>query len=365
MAVSLKWMLAVLVLATSACSYLLWMDWNEREFVIPFVQAEVEEVPEELIAETVIHTATIGMVGDVLLHSPMYNYPKFDFAFEAVQDKMLGVDFLLANQESMPGGEELGLSTYPIFNSPRRILLDLKRAGVNMFSFANNHTLDKGEIAVRKSIEHAEDYYVPYVGAFKSFKDRKTHRIMDVNGIKIGVLAYTYGTNVAIDLNDKEYLVNYIDRDRITMELEQIKPLADIVIVSLHWGPEYVLEPSESQEELAQFVADAGADVIFGHHTHVLQPYAEVGNAKVFYSLGNFYSGQPFTYTNFGGIARLTVTKEQTGNEKIVTVDDPRFFPTGVVRDEQRRLKVVPLRDARTISFGEEWVENHVGVPKF
>ncbi|PIC62620.1 hypothetical protein CSV79_16100 [Sporosarcina sp. P13] len=367
----MRLMVAILGAVSILCAYMLWTDYNEREHAIPVDQNEekptepVEEQTEGKIEQAVINTATIGMIGDVLLHNPIYRYPSFDFAFEAVKDKMEGIDFLLANQESMPGGVELGLDTYPKFNSPKHIIGDLQTAGVDMLTFANNHTFDKGEIGLRNSIKHAKEYEMPYVGAYESFKDRKTHRVVDVNGIKIGILAYTYGTNVAIDLLNKEYLVNYIDRDRIAMELEQIKPLADVVIVSLHWGPEYVLETSEKQEDLAQFVADAGADVIFGHHTHVLQRYGEVDDTKVFYSLGNFYSAQPFDYTNFGGIARLTVTKEQVGDEVNVTIDDPRFFPTGVIRDQQNRFKVVPLRDARTIPYSEDWVENHVGVPNW
>ncbi|AXH99765.1 CapA family protein [Sporosarcina sp. PTS2304] len=371
----LRWMVALLAVVSIFCAYLLWTDYNEREYIVPQqvsypesdtkTETHKEVPPTNTMEKPVISTATIGMVGDVLLHNPIYKYPSFDFAFEAVKDKMESIDFLLANQESMPGGVELGLDTYPKFNSPKHIIRDLQTAGVDMLSFANNHTFDKGEVGVRNSIKHAQEYGMPYIGAYESFKDRKTHRVVDVNGIKVGILAYTYGTNVSLDLFDKEYLVNYIDRDRILMEMAQIKPLADIVIVSLHWGPEYVLEASEEQQELAKFVANAGADVIFGHHTHVLQRYDEIGDTKVFYSLGNFYSGQPFEYTNFGGIARLTVTKEQTGDEVKVTVNDPRFFPTGVVKDQQKRFTVVPLKDARTVPYSEEWVEEHVGVPKW
>ncbi|ARD47482.1 CapA family protein [Sporosarcina sp. P33] len=375
-----KWLVASLLVIWIAGGVILWQDWNSREYAlsdrpqenaskdsaVTSAEAVTEVETEQKIEKTSISTATIGMVGDVLLHNPIYTYPSFDFAFEAVQEKMTGIDFLLANQESMPGGTELGLSTYPKFNSPKHIIPDLQNAGVDMITLANNHTFDKGEIGVRKSIEHAQEFGMPYVGAYESFKDRKTQRIVDVNGIKIGVLAYTYGTNIALDLQDKEYLVNYINRDRIENEIQEMKPLVDVTIVSLHWGPEYHLETSEDQADLAQFVSDAGADVIFGHHPHVLQRYGEVGNTKVFFSLGNFYSAQPFDYTNFGGIARLSVTKEQTGDLTEVTIDDPRFFPTGVIRNQQNRFKVVPLHQANaTIHYSEEWVESHVGVPKW
>ncbi|PIC95355.1 hypothetical protein CSV69_12175 [Sporosarcina sp. P26b] len=375
-----KWLVASLVFVWTVGGIILWSDWNTREYgltsekkstvtnsVAKDTTEKVTEVKaEQKVEETISTTATIGMIGDVLLHNPIYTYPNFDFAFEEIKDKTASIDFLLANQESMPAGVELGLSTYPKFNSPKHILPALQKIGVDMVTFANNHTFDKGEAGVRKSIEHANEYGLEYVGAYESFKDRKTQRIVEVNGIKIGVLAYTYGTNVELDLHDKEYLVNYIDRERMENEIKEMKPMVDVTIVSLHWGPEYHLETSEDQAELAQFVSDAGADVLFGHHPHVLQRYGEVGNTKVFFSLGNFYSAQPFDYTNFGGIAKLSVTKEQTGDQKTVTIEDPRFFPTGVIRDQDRRFKVVPLSKANpTIKYNDEWVENHVGVPKW
>ncbi len=375
-----KWLLASLMLIWVIGGVILWQDWNSREHKTAAAQSEkmpasktadkvtpiAEAPPEKKIEETITTTATIGMVGDVLLHNPIYRYSNFDFAFEAVKDKMSGIDFLLANQESMPGGVELGLSTYPKFNSPKHILPALQTAGVDMVTFANNHTFDKGEIGVQKSIDHANEYGMPYVGAYESFKDRKTERIVEVNGIKIGILAYTYGTNIELDLTDKEYLVNYINRERITRELAAIKPSVDMTIVSLHWGPEYSIDTSDDQQQLAEYVADAGADVIFGHHPHVLQRYSEIGNTKVFFSLGNFYSAQPFDYTNFGGIARLSVTKEQTGDQTNITIEDPRFLPTGVIKDAEKRFKVVPLHEANpTIKYDEEWVEDHVGIPKW
>lgn len=375
-----SWLIASLMFIWLIGGVILWQDWNSREHAVPATQSEKAPAnvasdnvatepavkPEPTIEETTIETATIGMVGDVLLHNPIYKYSNFDFAFEAVKEKMLGIDFLLANQESMPGGKELGLSTYPKFNSPKHILPALQNVGVDMVTFANNHTFDKGEVGVRKSIEHAREYGMQYVGAYDSFKDRKTERIVEVNGIKIGILAYTYGTNIEMDLKDKEYLVNYINRERITREIAAIKPSVDVTIVSLHWGPEYSIETSNDQQQLAEYVADAGADVIFGHHPHVLQRYDEIGNTKVFFSLGNFYSAQPFDYTNFGGIARLSVTKEQTGDQTKMTIEDPRFLPTGVIKDQDKRFKVVPLHEANpTITYDEEWVENHVGLPKW
>ena len=111
---------------------------------------------------------TIGMIGDILLHHPLYTYDNYDISFKAVKDQLTGTDFLIANQESLPGGVELGLSGYPLFNSPKHIIRDLKANGVDLLSMANNHTLDRKESGLLKAIGHMTEYGMPYVGAYES-----------------------------------------------------------------------------------------------------------------------------------------------------------------------------------------------------
>ncbi len=322
--------------------------------------------PATLDFETGSTTITIGMIGDILLHHPLFTYENYDFAFAGVKDKLIGIDFLLANQESMPGGKELGLTGYPSFNSPKHIIRDLKANGVDMVSLANNHAIDRKEVGLRKAIDHIKEYDMPYVGAYTSFEDQAKDRIMEIDGIRIGVLAYTYSTNGNPVPQGKEYLVSLIERDRMQVEISRLSKLVDVLVVSMHWGNEYKLTPSQGQEELAQFVADAGADIIFGHHPHVLQKYDEVGDTKVFYSLGNFYSAQQFDSTNIGGIAKVSATKVEVAGRSFMDIAEPEFYPTAVMRDEKKRFVIVPLKDAGTSAINDEsWATMHVGVPSW
>src|SRR5690606_8711280 len=135
------------------------------------------------------------MIGDILLHHPLFTYENYDFAFASVQDRLQDINFLLANQESMPDGVELGLSGYPSFNSPKHIIRDLKKYGVDMLSIANNHTIDRREKGLLNAIGYMDEYAMPYVGAYTSFEDQARDRIVELEGIRIGILAYTYGTN--------------------------------------------------------------------------------------------------------------------------------------------------------------------------
>lgn len=307
---------------------------------------------------------TIGMIGDILLHNPLYTYENYDFAFEAVKDRLVGIDFLLANQESMPGGVELGLSGYPRFNSPKHIIRDLKSNGVDMLSIANNHTIDRGEKGIQQTHAHLKEYKMPYVGAYSSFEDQATDRIVDVAGIKVGVLAYTYGTNGLPVPQGKAYLVSLIEKERMQKEIATLSKLVDVTVVSMHWGREYELFPSAEQEELAEFVAHAGADIIFGHHPHVLQKYADIGRAHVFYSIGNFYSAQQFDSTNIGGIAQVSASKKTILGRTIITMHDPVFYPTAVVKDPVGKYTIIPLNQTgKSTIYDEDWATKHVGVP--
>jgi len=306
---------------------------------------------------------TIGMIGDILLHYPLYTYDQYDVSFRAVKDEMSSTDFLLANQESLPGGVELGLSGYPLFNSPKHIIRDLKANGVDLLSIANNHTLDRKESGLMKAIGHMNEYGMPYIGGYESIEDRNTKRIFDVKGVRIGILAYTYSLNGAAIPKGKGYLVSLIDKGRMETEIKEMKKEVDLTVVSIHWGDEYVLNPSERQEELAEWLASEGVDIVFGHHPHVLQRYTKIGNTEVFYSLGNFYSAQAFDSTNIGGIAKVHVSSIELAGRRYVQIDKSTFYPTAVVKDENRRFVVVPLKDASTnTSFDEEWAMNHVGL---
>lgn len=312
-----------------------------------------------------IHSTSIGMIGDILLHDQLYIQDDFLPAFAEVRDELRAVDFLIANQESMPGGKELGLSGYPAFNSPAHILDALKDIDVNLLSIANNHTLDYGERGILAALKNIQAADIPYVGAYESEKDLQTPRIFEVNDISIGVLGYTYGTNGIPTPAGKDYLVNRIDPKRITKEIQAMRDDVDVVVVSMHWGNEYELTQNAEQEELAKVIADAGADIIFGHHPHVIQPFEVIEGrdgheTAVFYSLGNFYSGQKFEYTDIGGIAKLVLSKNMSTGE--TTVTHPEFIPTAVVKDADQYYRVVPLTSVEKDKIvTHDWVVEHVG----
>ncbi|MCI1590753.1 MULTISPECIES: CapA family protein [Heyndrickxia] len=304
------------------------------------------------------HTsAVIGAIGDILIHDWVYDDARtqsgYDFKpmFQPVKAMLQKPDLLIANQESIPGGEKLGISSYPAFNSPYEIVDAIMDAGVDLVSTANNHALDKGEKGILSSISYYENKKLPYVGTFKDVNDHQKLRVQSVNGIKIAVLAYTYGTNGIPVPDGKDYLVNLINKDTILSELKRARQVADLVILNLHWGIEYNRQPNEEQKMLAKLFTDGGADIILGHHPHVLQPVETLHtkdgrDAYVIYSLGNFLSGQMWDYKDIGGMIEFKVSKNILKNEKQIKIEDIQFHPTYVANQNLSQYRVYPLQEA-------------------
>ncbi|MBA4538510.1 CapA family protein [Bacillus aquiflavi] len=302
-------------------------------------------------------TVTLSAIGDILIHDRVYEDARiengYDFKpmLQGVKEYLQKPHLLLANQETILGGIEIGLSSYPSFNSPHEVGDALIDSGVDIVSTANNHTLDRGEKAIINAINYYESTGLPYVGHFKDDKDRQTLRILTTNGIKVAYLSYTYGTNGIPVPEGKEHLVNLIDKEKMKDEIHRAKEQADIVVMSLHWGNEYQRLPTEEQKELAQFLADEGIDILFGHHPHVLQPMEflkakDDRNVFVVYSLGNFLSGQMWDYKDIGGIASIEVTKKVHQDKTNISLANPQFFPTYVSSSNLQNYRIVPLENA-------------------
>jgi poly-gamma-glutamate capsule biosynthesis protein CapA/YwtB (metallophosphatase superfamily) len=302
-------------------------------------------------------TLTIGAIGDILIHDWVYedahSTKGYDFKpmFQFVKGSLQSPDLLLANQETVLGGVEMGLSSYPMFNSPQEVGDALIDAGVDIVSTANNHSLDKGEKGIHSSIKYYEKVGLPYVGFFKDKQDQEKIRILHKNGVKLAVLSYSYGTNGIPVPKGKDYLVNLIDRNKMRAEIHKAKELSDVVVMSIHWGNEYQRIPTEGQQQLAQFLVDEGVDIVFGHHPHVLQPMEMIKtkdqrNAFIVYSLGNFLSGQMWDYKDIGGMATIDIIKKVTPEGNEVKLSNPKFSPTYVSNKHLKQYRIVPLKDA-------------------
>lgn len=299
-------------------------------------------------------SATLVGLGDILIHDTVYNAARgandsynFKPMLSTVKSFIESADIAFANQETMIGGKEMGVSTYPTFNSPYEVGDALKDAGIDIVSMANNHTLDRGEKAIQNAINHWNKLGIAYTGSYKNEEDKQQIRILEANDIRFSFLAYTYGTNGIPVPKGKDYLVNLINLETMKNEIERAKELSDVIVVSIHFGNEYQRIPNDNQKNIVNELVNAGADIILGHHPHVLQPVEWIENnngekAFVIYSLGNFISGQRYPYREVGGMLQLQVEKTEMGDEISIDIKNPSFFPTYVIN---RKFTVIPLNE--------------------
>lgn len=288
--------------------------------------------------------------------------------FENIEPLFEKEHLTVVNLESIIAGKEIGLSDFPRFNSPIEIGYKLKDMNVDILNLANNHMLDREEEGLLKSIENIEKIGLPYVGAFKSFEDQETLRIFHRNGLKICFLSYASNYGVGKRPKGKEYLASlYKDFQvagirRICNKIKRDK-IADVIVLSMHFGKEYQMLPTASQNETVNSLSDAGADVIIGHHPHVLQPPAIITNSKgeqtfTAYSLGNFFSGQKGVYRQIGGYMHIDIEKEPNNRKSLITFDNPTFRLTFVDSTDKADYKMYLLKD---YVENNKTIRTHVG----
>ena len=273
----------------------------------------------------VVEKAELIMAGDALLHGAVYTDAKtaegnYDFTeMMSTLNRVLDhYDLKYYNQETILGGTELGLSTYPCFNSPQEFGDTMMDLGFNLVSLANNHTLDRGEQAILNSLDYWSNQNALTAGSYSSFDDREELRVREINGIRYTLLSYTYGTNGIPVPEGKEYLVNVYTDEMLAEDI------AKALMVAMHWGEEYTHEPTAEQRRLAQLLADLGVDIIIGSHPHVVQPIEWIDDTLCIYSLGNLISAQDGTFKRVGLLAGVTITKTTFEGQSHIQLSAPR-----------------------------------------
>lgn len=299
---------------------------------------------------------TLGMVGDALYHTGVFtdgrtydsNANSYVYNYDSQLSLMAPIiseyDLAYYNQESILGGTELGLSSYPMFNSPQEVGDAYLNAGFNLVSLANNHTLDKGERGILKSVEYWRGKKEAMTaGSYDSFEDRNRSHVGEKNGIKYAFFAYTDTTNGLTVPSGKEYLVNVFDKEKVKEDILKVKDEVDVILVSMHWGEEYTHTPTTTQRDEAEYLASLGVNVIIGSHPHVIQPIEHIGDTVVVYSLGNFISGQNGTEKKVGLLASLEINKVVENGKTTISIDNVKGDLTYTYHQNFKNFKVIPF----------------------
>lgn len=304
------------------------------------------------------------MAGDALIHGAIYDDAKNNgnYDFKPMLDKIKPIvskyDLAFYNQETILGGKELGLSSYPQFNSPYEVGDAFIDAGFNIVSLANNHTLDRGSKAIINSRDYWNKQNVLVSGSARTIEERNNIEIKEDNNIKYAMLAYTTTTNGLKSNNN--YYVNVYNKEQVKKDIEQIKDRVDIILVSMHWGVEYNHNITDNQKEIAQYLSSLGVDIIIGTHPHVIEPIDYVDDTLVIYSLGNFISAQRGVEKLTGLMVSVNIEKTIVDNQKTISISDPtaELIYTYSNGNPRKNFKVYPytqLNDKILPSFREHY----------
>ncbi len=249
----------------------------------------------------------------------------FQPMYSEVAHLIKNADVSFINQETVMAGDGYALSAYPQFNSPRDLAYDICELGFDVVNIANNHMLDKGSQGLQNTIDFWNTLPITMIGGYDNEADYKNVVIHEKEGIKIAFLSYTEMTNGISPSKKMETHIPYLNEANIEEEVARAKSVADVVIVSVHWGQEGAFTPNAYQKNYAKKFADAGVDALIGHHPHVLQPIEWVdgkdGNKMLcVYSLGNFNAEQAWDYNMVGGMITFDMVKVGSSDVKIENV---------------------------------------------
>jgi poly-gamma-glutamate capsule biosynthesis protein CapA/YwtB (metallophosphatase superfamily) len=300
---------------------------------------------------------TLLFVGDVMLSravgARMQSESDWTFPFTEIGETLAAADLTFGNLECPVS--DVGRNRHHLysFRADPRAIEGLKFAGFDVLSMANNHSYDWGPEALLDSTRRLREAGIRPVGAGANDLEAHYPVFVDLGGLRIAFLAY-------VNIDPKEATaapdrpgVAWLEPDRVMADIRFARPLADIVIVGLHWGIEYATRPQRSQVELAHQMVDAGADLIVGGHAHVVQPLEEYHGRWIAYSLGNFVFDQRDPATRRAIMLRVTTSGKQIAQVTATPIQIDRSFRAVLAPAEEKpSTPLEPKGAVETSSLG-------------
>jgi Bacterial capsule synthesis protein PGA_cap len=303
-------------------------------------------------------TFTLVATGDVLLHTALWEQARADATsvgnpgghdfgpmLAGIRPVVSGADVAICHMETPvapPGGP---FSSYPSFSVPPEIAPALAATGYDACTTASNHTYDRGAEGVTRTLDALDAAGIRHAGSARTPQEAGTTTLLDVDGIRLALLSYTYGFNGIPAPGGETWRSNPIDERRILADASVARRRgAEVVVVAIHWGDEYNHEPNGQQQALApRLIRSPDIDLLLGHHAHVVQPIEAVGNEWVVYGMGNLVSNQGSQGPDKleGLLLRFRFTEQPDGGWHATSAEF-----SAVLTDDRRPIRVVDVRRA-------------------
>ena len=306
-------------------------------------------------------TLTILVAGDMMMHSKQIQNAhsggqEYDFSsyFHLIEEDIEKADIAIANMEFTLADEPY--TGYPCFSAPDSYAQYLAACGFDIFLTANNHIFDKGSNGAERTLEIYRNIEgIRFTGLASNEEERAATNPLFIlkKGIRTALINFTYGTNMGSGTHWPK--VNYMDNKDFLRKAfaKAYNEDADLTIALPHWGDEYVQKHNETQEKMAEWMAENGADFIIGSHPHVIQDTQAAGPANVAYSLGNAVSNMSAANTQLGLLAKISVVRMQNGDLKFLPLEFTYIWcsrPGGY----NRSYTVIPVK--KFIEKREDWL---------
>lgn len=325
--------------------------------------AETPSRPRSVATGNDPERITIVSTGDVLLHERLWvtarrdgHGGRWDFAplMAPIRPLVASADVAICHLETPladPAGPYLG---FPRFSGPPQIAAALKRTGYDACSTASNHSLDHGEAGVRRTLAMLDKVGLRHAGTARTAAEAAATTMLEVRGVKIALLSYSYGFNGIRHPGGKTWLANQLDAARIRARAVQARKAgANIVVLACHWGDEYRHTPNAQQLELGPaLLRHPDIDLVVGHHAHVVQPMEKVGEEWIGYGAGNLIAAHrtPVDANSEGLLSRFTFERRADGRWTAVKAEYAPLLITDElpvrVLDVRRELAKPDLRPA-------------------
>jgi poly-gamma-glutamate capsule biosynthesis protein CapA/YwtB (metallophosphatase superfamily) len=305
--------LFILIFVSAASAVFLFalrLESSTQQALDGFFRAELLSSSEENVLEA--EPVEILFVGDIMLSRNvgrvMQDLNDFEYPFARTADILRSADLTIGNLESPISSRGSDVGSMYSFRADPRAVMGLKSAGFDAVSLANNHIWDWGADALVDTVTLLSDAGISTAGAGENYTSANSSVVLEASGTSIGFLSYT--TLYPEGLSASGERAGVSDIGNVENAVSSLRENVDLVVVSLHWGEEYEALSNSAQQNLARRIADAGADVVVGHHPHVIQEVERHGDSWIIYSLGNFVFDQTFSEATRTGMVLKVTAKE-------------------------------------------------------
>ncbi|HCB35840.1 MAG TPA: capsular biosynthesis protein [Candidatus Taylorbacteria bacterium] len=273
--------------------------------------------------------------GDIMLSRKIGGIMKekgdYRFHFLKIASTTLRADISFANLESPLSSRGTKSGSAYSFRAEPMAVEGLTFAGFDVLSVANNHLFDYGEKALRDTLSILSENDIAAIGAGETFQDAHAPRVMKVGRTRIAFLAYSNLSVPFLGRASSSPAIASFDDEILRGDIARAREIADTVVVSLHWGEEYETKHNAGQTRVARLLVDAGANIVIGHHPHVVQEIERYNGGLIAYSLGNFIFDQNFSEETGKGLVLLVTLSEGrvadvTAQEVMFTRDYQPYF---------------------------------------